>query len=58
MKYSFLTKTFAPRTFRASALAGPVTMTVLRPVRAAMFIAGATAGRHFHTGATAGQVKE
>ena len=55
MKRTFLSKTFAPRSFRPATLAGPVKIAIFRPVCAAMFVAGAAAGRHFHAGATAGK---
>jgi len=54
MKRTFIVKTFRARSFRSACLAGPVKIMIFQPVRAAMFVAGAVAGRHFHTGATAG----
>ncbi|MGD0516482.1 MAG: hypothetical protein ABSA26_03020 [Thermoguttaceae bacterium] len=57
MKRTFKTKTFASRSFRSAALAGPIKMVIFGTDRAAIFIAGAVKGRIFHTGATAGEAK-
>jgi len=57
MKRTFQSKTFAARSFRSAALAGPVKMAVFGVDRAAIFIAGAVKGRLFHTGATTEQTK-
>jgi len=55
MKLTFAAKTFSARTFRSATLAGPVVLKIFKPVRAAMFVAGAVVGRCFHTGADIGQ---
>jgi len=54
MKRTFIVKTFRARAYRSAWVAGPVKIMIIQPDRAAMFVAGAVAGRHFHTGATAG----
>jgi len=56
MKRTFIVKTFNSRSFRSATLAGPVKIMILQPVRTAMFVAGAVAGRHFHSGANIGKL--
>jgi hypothetical protein len=55
MKRTFIDKNFSARSFRSATLAGPVKITFFQPVRTAMFVAGAVAGRHFHSGSNIGQ---
>jgi hypothetical protein len=55
MKLTFAPKTFSAQSFRSATWAGPAVLSRFRLVRAALFVAGAVTGQHYHTGATAGK---
>jgi hypothetical protein len=55
MKLTFALKTFAAKSFRCAALAGPVALGRYFAVDAQAACTGALAGKDFHTGAAIGQ---